>query len=145
MSFLLLLDYILIIFSIVLFNINFIVKDNIASNDGIIIEKRIRKGVEGSDCRRIQDIKSVFSWKSSGNQEKGSEYQIPGIAWIWSGTTNHLTVMFNTELSLDTIWSIPAPSWRDLVYSILWWYEMIVSTLHFAVFTTLCCRVHYMH
>lgn len=38
MSFLLLLHYILILFIIVLFNIIFIDKGNIASNDGLIIE-----------------------------------------------------------------------------------------------------------
>lgn len=38
MSFLLFLDYICILFIIVLFNIIFIDRDNIASNDGIIIE-----------------------------------------------------------------------------------------------------------
>jgi hypothetical protein len=38
MSLLLLLDYSLILFIIVLFNIIFIDKDYIASNDGIIIE-----------------------------------------------------------------------------------------------------------
>lgn len=49
----------------------------------------------------------------------------------------HLTVMFSTEISPDTIWSIPALNWRDLVYSILWWYEMNVAL------STLQCLPHY--
>jgi len=110
MSFLLLLDYTLILFIIVLFNIIFIDKDNIASNDGIIIEYRIRKGIEGSDCRIIQGNKFSIFLKELRKSRKRLRIPEPRDLIHIKGTTNHLTVMFNTELSPDTVWSIPAPS-----------------------------------